>query len=297
MLCRIGDVEVWRVLESVAPLFEIRAFFPTMTDEDFAAHRHMIEPHGLHHDPETGTDWVILPVQAFLLRTAHHLVLVDACVGNDKTLPTLPVWENQRSGRFMAALAAAGACPEDVTHVMCTHLHVDHVGWTTSLKDGKWVPTFPNAKVLSTQIDLDHARRGAETHPDTNAGFIWQQTIQPLLDDDRFEIVGSDHGIGDAIRFRPTPGHTPGHVSVEIAVPKQTGGVITGDLIHSPIQCAVPEVSPRVDFDKALAAETRTQFMGEVAESRQLILATHFPLPSVGRMERSGDAFRWELLG
>ena len=296
MLCRIGDVEVWRVLESVQPLFKIREFFPTLTDEDFAAYRHLIEPHGLHHDTDTGVDWVILPVQAFLLRTPHHLVLVDACVGNDKTLPTLPMWQNQHSGRFMAALAAAGVAPEDVTHVMCTHLHVDHVGWTTRQQDGQWVPTFPNAKVMATQADLDHARQGAETHPDKNPGHIWQQTIQPLLDKGRFEVVGSDHGIGDAIRFRPTPGHTPGHVSVEIALPRQVGGVITGDLMHSPIQCALPDMSPRVDWRKSLAAETRRQFLGEVAESQQLVLASHFPLPSVGRVRKHADAFRWELL-
>ncbi|MEL7154205.1 MAG: MBL fold metallo-hydrolase [Pseudomonadota bacterium] len=297
MLYRIGEVEIWRVLECVSALMPIRQFFPTLTDEDFEAHRNLIEPHGMTVDPDTGEHWIVLPVQAFLLRTPHHLVLVDACVGNHKTLPTLPMWNDQRSSRFMAALTAAGARPEDVTHVMCTHLHVDHVGWTTQLRDGRWVPTFPNAKVMATQADLDHARTGAETHPDLNPGHIWRQTIQPLLDADLFEVVESDHGIGDAIRFRPTPGHTPGHVSVEIALPHEVGAVVTGDLIHSPIQCALPEMSPRVDFDKTLAAQTRRQFLGEAAESRQLMLSSHFPLPSVGRIDKHGEAFRWQLFG
>ena len=295
MLHRIGEVEIWRVLEDSAALMPIRDFFPTMTDEDLATHRHLIEPHGMSQD-DHGVDWIVLPVQAFLLRTPHHLVLVDACVGNHKTVPSLPMWEDQRSGRFMAALHAAGATPEDVSHVMCTHLHIDHVGWTTSLRDGQWVPTFPNAKVLSTQADLDHARLGAQTHPEMNAGYIWRQTIQPLLDDNRFEIVESDHGVGDSIRFRPTPGHTPGHVSVEIARPSQLGGVITGDLIHSPIQSALPGMSPKVDFRQDLAAETRRRFLAEVAESQQLVIASHFPLPSVGRFKTNGGAFDWQLL-
>ena len=303
MLARIGDVEIWRVLESVTPLTTIASFFPTLNRDVLARGRATIEPHGLRHDPDTGEDWLVLPIQAFLLRTPESLILVDACVGNDKTLPNHDFWTNQRSGRFMAALAAAGAAPADVTHVMCTHLHVDHVGWTTTLEDGRWVPTFPNARVLATKADLDHARAMAEARPGTSAEMVWTESLAPLLAADRFDLVPSDHRIDRNVRLCPTPGHTPGHVSVEIAAPAlgaspalAAGATITGDLIHSPLQVGAPELSPRVDADPDLAARTRRSFLDARAEDGQLVIAMHFPLPSMGHVRRDGAGFRWETL-
>lgn len=301
MLARIGEVEVWRVLESVTPFATVDWFFPDIDPELLARERGALEPHGLRHDPETGKDWILLPIQAFLLRTPESLVLVDACVGNDKTMPALDFWHRQRSGRFMAALAAAGALPADVTHVMCTHLHVDHVGWTTTLRDGRWVPTFPNARVLATGADLDHARSAAEARPDAVAGTVWRESLQPLLDAGCFDTVPQDHPIDRWIRLRPTPGHTPGHVSVEIAAPAgpapaavASGGAITGDLMHSPLQVVAPDLSPRVDADPDLAARTRAAFIADAAETGRLVLATHFPLPSAGYVRRRGDGFVWD---
>ncbi|MGD1922948.1 MAG: MBL fold metallo-hydrolase [Paracoccaceae bacterium] len=293
MLSRIGDVEIWRIAETIGPFRPITTLFPDLSAEDLARHRHVVEPHGLRTDPDTGEDWIILPVQAFLLRTPHHLVLIDACVGNDKTLPSLPAWSGLRSNRFMSALSAAGAAPEDVSHVMCTHLHVDHVGWTTMLRDGRWGPTFPNAKVMSTPADLDHARTQAERYPDRAAGHIWRETLGPLVEAGIFETVAPDHMIGDSIRLVSTPGHTPGHVAVEISTSGAARLAITGDLIHSPIQCPLPELSPNVDWNGAQAAQTRRAFLDARADTGQLIIGTHFPLPSLGSIEREETAFRW----
>ncbi|MEM9059393.1 MAG: MBL fold metallo-hydrolase [Pseudomonadota bacterium] len=293
MLSRIGEVEIWRIMETIGPFRPISQFFPDLSPDDLARHRHVVDPHGLHTDPETGEDWIVLPVQAFLLRTPHHLVLLDACVGNEKTLPSLPSWSGMRSNRFLSALRAAGAQPEDVTHVMCTHLHVDHVGWTTVLRDGTWVPTFPNAKVMSTQADLDHARTQAQRHPEGSAGPVWRETLGPLVEGGMFETVAPDHRIGDSIRLVSTPGHTPGHVAVEIAVNDTAGLAITGDLIHSPLQCPLPDLSPSVDWNAKQAAQTRRTFLDARAGTGQLIIGSHFPLPSLGTVEHADEAFRW----
>lgn len=303
MLCRIGEVEIWRVLESVCRFSPVSRFFPALSAADLAAHRWMAEPAGFSRDAETGEDWLVLPIQAFLLRTPESLILVDACVGNDKTLPGLAFWDQNRSGRFMAALAAAGARPEDVTHVMCTHLHVDHVGWTTLRADGRWVPTFPNASVLATAADIAHARQNAELRPDGVAGNVWRESIAPVEAAGRLEVVAPDHRIDGHVRCRHTPGHTPGHVSVEIAAPAgrvpravAAGGAITGDLIHSPLQCALPELSSAVDADGALAATTRRAYLESVASSGQLVIGSHFPLPSVGHVRAGDKGFSWQAL-
>lgn len=297
MLCRVGDVEIWRVLECVTPFMPVLKFFPTLTTDQFSAHRDACGRDGFLQDKNTGEEWLVIPIQSFLLRTSQALILVDACVGNHKTLPNLNFWNDMQSNRFLASLAAADARVEDVTHVLCTHLHVDHVGWTTSLDDGQWVPTFPNAKVLATQVDLDFARSRALAAPDSTSGSVWRQSIEPLIKAQCLETIRSGREVDRSVRLMPTPGHTPGHVSVQIrSAPGERGASITGDLIHSPLQCVLPNLSPVVDFDAEQAARTRRSFLEAAADSRELVLATHFPLPSCGIIGRHGDAFEWRPL-
>lgn len=293
MLCKIGDVEIWRVLENVAQFMPIHDFFPDLGVDRLRAHRHVLNNGGLSRKPGDETEWITLPIQAFLLKTPRHVVLVDACVGNDKSLPRMPDWHQMRSGRFMAALLAADIRPEQVNYVMCTHLHVDHIGWTTTLKDGRWIPTFPNATVLGTHSDLDFARAAAEKRPDGPADLIWRESILPLLDSGHFKAVPAEFEIDETLRFRPTPGHTPGHVAVEVAATPECGAAITGDLMHSPLQCALPELSSVVDHDKILAGATRRSFLDDMAQRQDILLGTHFPLPSIGRVQKNGQGFEW----
>ena len=294
MLCMIGDVEIWRILESEGPLMPFTRFFPGLTGEVLQGHRDMLEHGGLYRDPDTGEDWISMPIQAFLLRTPQSLVLVDACIGNHKTLPEYPQWHDQRSRRFLAALAAAGAALTDIDYVLCTHLHLDHVGWTTRMTDGHWSPTFANAKVLTTQVDLDLARQQAAADPADLPARVWRESIQPLLEAGCLETVSPDHRLDDYVRLKHTPGHTPGHVAVEIRAPQKLGGAITGDLIHSPIQFAMPGLSVISDHDPLLAGETRRLFLETMATTGALTLGMHLPLPSIGRVGRRGTAYTWD---
>lgn len=294
MLCMISDVEIWRVLESHGPLLPIATFFPDLKLEVLERHRNALEPNGIRRDPNTGEDWICMPIQAFLLRTPQKLVLVDACVGNDKTLPELPWWHQQKSQRFMAALAAADAAPGDIDYVLCTHLHLDHVGWTTSFVDGRWKPTFFKAKVLTTKADFDFAQQDAQSDPNGFPGHVRRETIEPLVEAGCLKTVPLNYQIDDYLRLRHTPGHTPGHVAVEIRVSRKLGGAITGDLIHSPIQFAMPELSPFSDCDPVLAAKTRRLFLEDMASNGGLTLGMHLPLPSIGRVRRDESVFLWE---
>ncbi len=279
MLTRIGNVEIWRILESVDAFMEPLAFFPDMGQEGLALMRREA-PRQLC--PNTGM--VLIPIQGFLIKTPQHVILVDACVGNNKTFEFFEKWNKRSGGRFMAGLAAAGVGPAEIDYVLCTHLHVDHVGWNTRLENGQWVPTFPNARYILPSVD--------NTHLSADPSTVYNESVLPIIAAGQADLVSSDHMLGDYVSLIPTPGHTPGHVSVRI---NDAGheAVISGDVIHSTIQCLRPEWNFAYDHDQELAAETRHAFLAAAGEARQLVLGSHFPLPSLGRVQAKGAAFRW----
>ena len=279
MLTRIGNVEIWRILESIEAFMDPLDFFPDM-DEEGLQLLHREVPRQIC--PSTGR--LLIPIQGFLLKTPQHVILVDACVGNDKTCDFFPNWNKRSDGRFMAGLAAAGVGPDDVDYVLCTHLHVDHVGWNTRLEDGRWVPTFRNARYVMPAADNDHFS--------VNPSAVYTESVLPVIAANQAELVGPDHMLGDYVSLIPTPGHTHGHVSVRISDAGQVA-VITGDALHSPIQCLRPDWSFAYDLDPKLAAQTRRALLDSVCGAGHKVLGNHFPLPSLGNIEAKDAAFRW----
>lgn len=279
MLLRIGDIEVWRILESVEPFMTPGECFPNMGEDGLAAFE-TAAPRQIA--PETGQ--FIIAVQGFLIRTPQHLILVDSCVGNDKTNLYHAPWHQRSGTRFMASLAAAGVTPDDIDYVMCTHLHTDHVGWNTRLENGRWVPTFPNARYLFPSADAAHF--GATPSPTYN------ESVLPVIEHGLAELVEAGHGIGEFISLLPTPGHSPGHVSVELAGPGRRA-LITGDALHSPAQCLHPDWHFRFDLDPELAVKSRTSLLERAVEGGHRMIGTHFPLPSIGTVGPAASGFTW----
>jgi glyoxylase-like metal-dependent hydrolase (beta-lactamase superfamily II) len=254
--------------------------------EDWAPHG-WLKPRG--QDPKSGN--LIFHMQSFLVKTRHHTIMVDTCVGDHKARAR-PTWNMTTGGEYLKRLAAAGVRPEQVDYVMCTHMHSDHVGWNTRMDNGRWVPTFPNAKYVMSAKELAYWQdlNTRESQPQ----FV--DSVLPIVEAGRAELVKNDYGIGDEVSFESTPGHTPDHVSVRIRA-KGADAVITGDLIHSPVQCIEWAWVPRPDFDPPLAAQTRKAFMERHCENRTLVCASHFPSPSFGRFVRKGDAFAFRYEG
>ena len=160
---QLGDTTIHRVVESQAPLFAARTFFPTLTSELLDENRSWLEPRFI----EPATEKLILAVQSYVIKTPHHNVLVDTCVGNHKPRPGRPFWDMQTSDTYERNLAVAGFAVADIDFVMCTHLHVDHVGWNTRLDTGRWVPTFPNARYLFSDRELAFWTDRESKHPAT----------------------------------------------------------------------------------------------------------------------------------
>ncbi len=225
-----------------------------------------------------------LRIQALVVETDGRRIVVDTCVGNDKER-AIPFFCNLQ-GAFLADLAAAGYPRESIDTVICTHLHSDHVGWNTMLVDGKWVPTFPNARYVLVRAEVD-------AEPQAGEDVVFVDSVQPILDAGVADLVEPGHVVCPGITLLPTPGHTPGHVSVLIESGVETA-VITGDVMHHPVQCGCPHWPSVFDNDPAAAEATRRRFLDQFADRDVLIIGTHFPLPGAGhiRREEGGYSFR-----
>ncbi|HLJ06133.1 MAG TPA: MBL fold metallo-hydrolase [Acetobacteraceae bacterium] len=283
----VGDLTIHRAIEQEVPFFPALELLPQLTPEVLAENRAWLRQAGALND----ADVLILCFQSYIVRTPHHTILIDSCIGNDKPRPGRPNWHMKSDDTYMRALSAAGITPADIDYVMCTHLHVDHVGWNTRLENGHWVPTFPKARYVfgKTEYDYWHEQnKKAEVPP-------FADSVLPVVEADRAEIVGNDFAVGDHLRILPTPGHTPGHVAFALGKGKDDA-VFSGDLMHTPLQTLYPELSPKFDVDPAQAAVTRRNFLERYCETNTLCCTAHFPSPSVGKIKRKGNAFTCEAV-
>ncbi len=228
-----------------------------------------------------------MSIHALVVETPDRRIVVDTCLGNDKAGRRIPTWNNLQ-GTFLADLAAAGYPREAIDTVLCTHLHVDHVGWNTMLVDGKWVPTFPRARYLMGRVEFDHWR---SQHERDDMAAIFADSVKPVHDAGLVDLVETDHRVSDEISLVPTIGHTPGHVSVLIRSQGEQA-LITGDFMHHPCQIARPHWSSAADSDPGQARETRERMLAELAGRPVLVIGTHFAGATAGHIVRDGDFYR-----
>jgi glyoxylase-like metal-dependent hydrolase (beta-lactamase superfamily II) len=247
---------------------------PDLTPDILAENRAWMKQVGALDD----TDTLILCFQSYIVKTPHHTVLIDSCIGNDKPRLNRPQWNMKTDDSYMRALAACGFSVADIDFVMCTHLHVDHVGWNTRLENGRWVPTFPNARYVFAKSEYDYwfnTNTKTEVPP-----FV--DSVLPVVEAKKADIVTNDFVLGDHARILPTPGHTPGHVAFTFGRGKDDV-VFAGDLMHTPLQTRYPELSPKFDVDPKLAAATRRNFLQRYCDADTL-LHRAFPF-AVGRQD------------
>jgi glyoxylase-like metal-dependent hydrolase (beta-lactamase superfamily II) len=282
----VGEVKITRVVEMEMPI-AYNAEHPFLVEATPEALRGMP---WLYPDFVDGEDRMRLSIHALLVEAPGLRLVVDTCIGNDKARGI--VGKRPLATPFLERLAEAGWSRESVDAVVCTHLHVDHVGWNTMLEDGKWVPTFPKARYLIGRTELAHWR--GETDGEMMA--ILADSVQPVFDAGLAELVEMDHVISPEIRLTPTPGHTPGHVSVLIESAGQTA-VITGDMTHHPCQMGHPDWSPPFDSDRGASAAMRRRMFAEWADQPILVIGTHYAAPTAGHVKTDGAAFRFEGRG
>ncbi|CAM5614738.1 MBL fold metallo-hydrolase OS=Streptomyces rochei OX=1928 GN=G3I25_29800 PE=3 SV=1 [Streptomyces rochei] len=226
---------------------------------------------------------------SFALATGGLRVVIDTGIGNGKTRAN-PAWHDLRTD-YPLRLTAAGFPPDTVDLVILTHLHTDHVGWNTTRTDDGWVPTFPNARYVVSRAERDFWAGYAMDEPRRQ---MFRDSVHPVEDAgllDAVEVPAEGTDLAPGLRLLPTPGHTPGHVAVRVGGPGG-GALVTGDCVHHPVQLAHPELGSCVDIDPALAASTRRSLLASLAGTDTLVLGTHFPPPTAGRVVAAGDAYR-----
>ncbi len=281
---RVGRIVVEKVTEFEF-LFDPAQAFPEYDPQVAVACRDWLEPHFF----DSASGQIRSSVHSYVVRTKRHTILVDTCVGNHKDR-VQPLWHRQ-DRPYLANLAAIGLTPADIDVVMCTHLHGDHIGWNTKLEGGRWVPTFPNARYVFSRADYDYF---AALSPGDRAYPPVADSIRPIVEAGQAAVVDPDYALDDEVAIYPAPGHTPGHYCVDL---RSSGrrALLTGDLMHHPIQVRRPDWSSFFCYDRDWSRRTRIKFVDDMTDRDVLVLAAHFPGPTAGHI-RGGPTGAWFAL-
>jgi glyoxylase-like metal-dependent hydrolase (beta-lactamase superfamily II) len=287
----IGDAEVTNIIEYVGPTHVPKVLYPELDMADLEQQLHWLAPNQYVPHMER----FIVAMQIWVVKKGDNVIIVDTGVGNMKERPKVKRMHHLNS-LTLEWLEAAGASREKVTHVINTHLHADHVGWNTTLEDGKWVPTFPNAEYLVPRRDYDLRRQG---YDDGNVNMMagsFEDSLIPVLEAGQLGFIDNQEVVADYLRVEPLPGHTPGMVGLSLKDGDEEG-IFCADVMHNPIQIALPTLNTSVDELKDLAPVTRVAFLEDAARRNALIMPCHFGFPHCGYVRgdrESGFSFEPE---
>jgi glyoxylase-like metal-dependent hydrolase (beta-lactamase superfamily II) len=284
---KVGAAIVTRIEEQVGPNDAAASgFIPDIVRERFEKHYPWMVP--THYDP--ARDRLITSCHSWLIRSGGRTVLVDTCGGNHKERPWLPRFHMQ-DRPYLQRLAAAGVKPEDIDTVLCTHLHADHVGWNTRLENGRWVPTFPNAKYLYSKVEDErwNPEIGDRRAKAPDRAKVYDDSLSPVIAAGQAVLIEMTHEIDKRLQILPAPGHTPGQVLLDLRDGR--GGIFCGDAIHHPVQVYEPTWNNRADEQPEVARTTRRQLLERCADSGALLFPTHFAAPHVVAIERKAEGF------
>jgi glyoxylase-like metal-dependent hydrolase (beta-lactamase superfamily II) len=287
----IGEFQIDSIVELDAIAFRAPKFYAGATAEEVEAERQWLPTSYIADDGK-----LLIAIQSYLIRTKDLVILVDTCTGNDKDRGGVTPYHKLNTP-YLSRLRELGVAPSDVDYVMCTHLHVDHVGWNTVLENGRWIPTFPNARHLYVKREFDYweaaarAQSGSALH---RASFV--DSVRPIMEAGLAQLVESQHELRSHSDYRiglqPLPGHTAGHCGIHLAS-RDAQALLLGDAIHHPIQFAKPAWRPRDEYDRDAAIESTRWLINTYTDTNILMLGAHFRAPVAGRLKRVGTSVRW----
>jgi glyoxylase-like metal-dependent hydrolase (beta-lactamase superfamily II) len=277
----VGKVKITKIVE-LETVGSTRFILPLATNEEIQKLPWLIP----HFATEEGR--LRMSIHTLIVETPSRRIMVDTGLGNDKEGRKVPTWNNRKEP-FLERMTAAGFAPESIDTVLCTHLHVDHVGWNTKLVDGRWVPTFPKARYVFGKTEYEHWRDHSDS-PEHTA--VFNDSVKPITDAGLADLVASNHKLCDEITLIPTPGHSPGHMSIHI-VSDGEAALLTGDAAHHPCQMTHLDWSSTADSDPRQSAVTRRELFGRFADTPTLVIGGHY---NAGHIKRDGGSFKFIAL-
>ena len=272
----------------IVALSDMNCVFPTSLDELWP----MVplkswEPfRDRYPDTFESATYMRIEIGCYLVRSQGRTILIDTGYGAG------PIeYLGDRRGELMDDLATKKINVEDVNTVFFSHLHLDHVGWNTREEGGRLVPTFPNARYVAHQADLDHFQkpevRSASRYP------YMDRFVDPLVELGVFDTLSGDTDLTDEVRAIHTPGHTPGHMSILVSSQGQRA-LIQGDVFIHPAQITQEAWSPLFDDNFEVATATRGKVLGEVEADGITMISCHFPAPGFGQVVRDQGKRYWQ---
>lgn len=272
---QVGDVTITRIEERVYR-FPIAQFIPGATPEVLAPRLGWLGDFGVDD-----LDLLVMPVNGYVLACGDRRILVDTCVGLEHS-------GSEPASPFVDRLRASGVEPDAVDTVLCTHFHYDHVGWNTTVVGGERVPTFPRARYVFAREEWDAVREWSPTSD--LEGMLresFDREVATVVDAGAAELRSGAFAVSPEVSVVPTPGHSPGHVSVVV----RSGGqeaLITGDAIHHPVQLALPEVGTTADDDHRATVATREGLIDRLVDRPVLLVGSHFAGAGAGYLRHDG---------
>jgi glyoxylase-like metal-dependent hydrolase (beta-lactamase superfamily II) len=283
---KLGAGTATRIEESYEPNFEAPKFFPDWQPAVVNEHRDWMVSN--HYD--AGSNFLKLSIHSWLLRIGGKTILIDTCVGNQKSRKHRPKWDMMNTP-YLERLKAAGVTPDQIDMVMCTHLHVDHVGWNTQLENGRWVPTFKNAKYIWSQEDFDfYSALDKDPEKGPANGGSFRDSVLPVVEAGMAQMVKGAGQLDENLKITPAPGHTPGTIRIEYES-RGEKALFCGDILHHALQVYHPEWNSFACLDQDNARKSRRAAIEHCAGSGALLMPCHFGAPFTCHIDHKGGGF------
>jgi glyoxylase-like metal-dependent hydrolase (beta-lactamase superfamily II) len=269
---RLGNTKITWLPDGVG-LFKATAFIVPTTDEQWARHPEDVDADGM----------MVASLGGVLVETPTNTVLIDVGIGDHKL--EIPIGSAQ-GGEFMKNLARAGMVPDGVDTVVYTHLHADHVGWSSAKGEDGYRLRFPRARHIMHRDEWKFWE-GKDDH----TGMPLESLEVPLRDS--VKLLAGDESIVPGLNLVHTPGHTPGHSSVVVTSGNERVYIL-GDVLHSPAQVS-EEWACFADTDPAVSRATREAMLRELQKPGTVTAATHFPNSIFGRVIAVERKLHWVM--
>lgn len=282
-----GEIGLYRVEEKKSDTWKMHDLFSNADEAALQEAASWMIPD--HYIEETGA--FRLCIHTWLVKTPKYNIIVDTCIGNCKDRPAFPEF-HQLDQPFLERLSETGVTPEDIDYVLLTHLHPDHVGWNTRLENGEWVPTFPNARYVTSTIELESLRPEEGKDQAFFNENVFEDSVQPIIDAGLLDTYTETYELDDIINIRLAPGHTEGHCVIVVRSLGESA-MFCGDIFFSPIQVLYPEWADWNAFDIELAKRTRAELLQECADEGHVLIPAHWDSPFMAWIKPapSGEGF------